>query len=89
MRLGVETSAFCIAVLSDAIQKKLPDGWYFSLSNEVYTDNRGVCYESVGIPVDYELNYREGRQTFFRNVANDLEQDKQCILKAIKELKNK
>jgi carboxyl-terminal processing protease len=74
--------------LSDALQKKLPNGWYFSLSNEVYTDNRGVCYESVGIPVDYELHYHEDRQTFFRYVAANLEQDRQNILNAIKELDN-
>ena len=84
-RIGSRT----FGALSDALQKKLPNKWYFSLSNEVYTDNNNVCYESKGIPVDYELNYPENRQTFFRNMANDLEQDKQRILKAIKELKDK
>lgn len=84
-RIGSRT----YGALSDALQKKLPNSWSFSLSNEVYTDNNNVCYESKGIPVDYELNYPENRQTFFRNVANDLEQDKQRVLKAIKELKDK
>ena len=84
-RIGSRT----YGALSDALQKKLPNKWYFSLSNEVYTDNNNVCYESKGIPVDYELNYTENRQTFFRSVANDLEQDKQRVLKAIKELKDK
>jgi carboxyl-terminal processing protease len=54
-RIGSRT----YGALSDALEKKLPNKWYFSLSNEVYTDNNNVCYESKGIPVDYELNYPE------------------------------
>jgi len=68
------------------LEKRLPNGWYFSLSNEVYLDNQGVCYESIGIPVDYELNYPNDRQTFFRSVAEDLEEDKRNVLKAIEDI---
>ena len=81
-RIGSHTQG----ALSDALQKKLPNGWHFTLSNEIYTDNQGVCYESIGIPVDYELDYPNDRQTFFRSVADNLESDKQNILKAIKNL---
>lgn len=82
-RIGSHTDG----ALSDALEKRLPNGWYFSISNEEYFDPQGFCYESIGIPVNYELNYPEDRQTFFRSVANDLEQDKKNILQAIEELR--
>ena len=81
-RIGSHTNG----AISDALQKSLPNGWYFSLSNEVYTDINDKVYENIGIPVDYELNYPNDRQTFFRSVADDLEKDKQDILQAIEEL---
>lgn len=81
-RIGSHTNG----AISDALQKKLPNGWYFSLSNEVYTDLNNKHYENIGIPVDYEMNYPEDRQTFFRTVANDLEKDKRNILEAINDL---
>ena len=83
-RIGSHTNG----ALSDALEKKLPNGWGFSISNEEYFDNNNVCYEYIGIPVNYELNYPKDRQTFFRSVANDLEKDKQSILNAINELQN-
>ena len=82
-RIGSHTNG----ALSDALEKRLPNGWYFSISNLVYEDNNRKCYENIGIPVDFELNYPNDRQTFFRSVANDLEQDKKDILKVIDELK--
>jgi len=84
-RIGSHTNG----ALSDALEKTLPNGWYFSLSNEEYKDNQGICYESVGIPVDYEVNYPDDRQTFFRSVAKDFELDKKNVLRAIEELRVK
>lgn len=81
-RIGSHTNG----AISDALVKTLPNGWYLSLSNEVYTDNNDKHYENIGIPVDFELNYHEDRQTFFRGVAEDLESDKMNILKAIEKL---
>jgi len=83
-RIGSHTNG----AISDALQKILPNGWHFSLSNEVYTDNNDNFYENIGIPVDFELNYAENRQIFFRSVANNLEKDKQNILKAIYKLQS-
>jgi hypothetical protein len=83
-RIGSRTNG----AISDALQKTLPNGWSFSLSNEIYTDNNGTCYENIGIPVNFELNYPKDRQTFFRRVADDLENDKKDILNAINELKS-
>jgi len=36
--------------LSDVLEKELPNGWEFTLSNEVYTDANGEVFEAVGIP---------------------------------------
>lgn len=76
--------------MSTTLDKKLPNGWDFTVSSEIYRDNTGKFYENIGVPVDYELNYVRGnRQEFFRSVANDLDQDKRNILSAIESLKMK
>lgn len=84
-RIGAPTSG----AMSTALEKKLPNGWYFSISNEVYMDNEGNNYENIGVPVDYKQEYPEDRQTFFRYIANNLEEDQQHILEAIKKLDSK
>ena len=83
-RIGSQTNG----AVSDALQKTLPNGWHFSLSNEVYTDKNDICYENIGVPVNYELNYSNDRQTFFRSVGEDLEKDKQSVLNAIRKMRN-
>ncbi len=84
-RIGSATSG----AMSTALEKTLPNGWSFAISNEIYMDNNGKSYENIGVPVDYELNYSKDRQTFFRSIVNDLEADKQNILKAISALEEK
>lgn len=69
--------------LSTALEKKLPNGWDFALSNEISSNATGKIFENSGVPVDYELNYPKDRQSFFRYVADNLEEDKQKILKGI------
>lgn len=81
-RIGSHTSG----AMSTALEKTLPNGWAFSISNEIYMDNQGNSYENKGIPADYDLDYPYDRQTFFRVVANDLDADKQSILNAIDQL---
>lgn len=36
--------------LSDILEKELPNGWDFGMSNEVYLDHEGKCHEGPGIP---------------------------------------
>ncbi|MEM1220951.1 MAG: S41 family peptidase, partial [Bacteroidota bacterium] len=78
-RIGGATSG----ALSTALEKTLPNGWSFSISNEIYMDLVGKSYENIGIPVDYDCSYSRDRQTFFRRVVNDLAADKVQILEAI------
>ncbi len=78
-RIGSAT----MGALSTTLDKILPNGWEFAVSNEVYMDTDGQCYENIGIPVHHELHYLKDRQPFFRSVINDLQKDKQSILEAI------
>jgi hypothetical protein len=67
-------------VFSDVLDKILPNGWEVGLSNEVYEDTKAVNYEGKGIPPTIDLGYPEDDQELFRQIANDLEADKQKVL---------
>lgn len=54
-------------IFSEILWKKLPIGWEFSLSNEVYLDPTGRSYEGEGIPVDKEFNYSKDRIDFYQS----------------------
>jgi carboxyl-terminal processing protease len=41
--------------LSDELTKKLPNGWYLTLSNEIYLDDQGVAWEGRGIVPKFEI----------------------------------
>lgn len=82
-RIGSATQG----ALSTSLERILPNGWSFAMSNEIYMDNEGESYENKGVPIDYELNYSRDRQTFFSNIVNDLQADKRSILKAIEVLR--
>jgi carboxyl-terminal processing protease len=44
-------------VYSDMLMKQLPNGWTFSLSNEVYLDLAGNNCEFAGLPVSQHFDY--------------------------------
>jgi len=44
-------------VHSDTLIKYLPNGWRFTLSNEVFTAPDGTTYETVGVPPDLLVPY--------------------------------
>lgn len=54
-------------IFSEILWKELPNGWEFSLSNEVYTDPKGKTYEGLGVPVNQELNYPRNRRDFYNS----------------------
>lgn len=78
-RIGTAT----LGALSSELPKTLPNGWHFSISNELFMDVDGTYYENRGVPSDIFLAYPEDRQTFFRSVVDDLDEDKRNILNAI------
>ena len=83
-RIGSPTSG----ALSTALEKQLPNGWKFSISNELFMDTEGVYYENKGVPADYHLKYAEDRQSFFRAVVEDLGRDYSQIQMAIRDMEH-
>lgn len=44
-------------ILSDAMERHLPNGWFMSLSNEIYQAFDGELYEDDGIPPHVEIPF--------------------------------
>ena len=42
-------------IFSYTLDKKLPNGWDYCLSYQVYYSADMVCYEGLGVPADIEL----------------------------------
>ncbi|NOQ92506.1 MAG: hypothetical protein GQ552_07310 [Flavobacteriaceae bacterium] len=60
-------------IFSEILWKNLPNGWEFSLSNEVYTDSNGNGYEITGVPVNYKMNYPKNRIEFYNSFYEEQE----------------
>jgi C-terminal processing protease CtpA/Prc len=78
-RVGMRTQG----ALSTALEKTLPNGWAYAISNEVYMDLANQSYEDRGVPVDDVIPYPADRQRFFRSVGNDLAGDRAAILSVV------
>lgn len=52
-------------ILSDTLERHLPNGWHLTLSNEVYRAFDGKIYEDIGIPPHIRLPFlgRRGRES--------------------------
>lgn len=46
---------FTAGCFADAEADKLPNGWYFSLSVNLFKDQNGFCWEGIGVPPDYRI----------------------------------
>ncbi len=44
-------------ILSDELYRTLPNGWTFSLSNEIYLTHDGALFEGIGVPPDIEVEF--------------------------------
>ena len=55
-RVGTPT----YGILSDSLEKQLPNGWSLGLSNEVYVAADGNLYEGRGIPPNIEVKAQTG-----------------------------
>ncbi|MDX1599443.1 MAG: S41 family peptidase [Marinobacter sp.] len=51
-------------ILSDTLERHLPNGWELTLSNEIYRASDGEIYEDTGIPPHIRLRFlgRRGRE---------------------------
>jgi hypothetical protein len=44
-------------ILSDQLYRSLPNGWWFSLSNEIYLTQDGILFEKLGVAPDIEVPF--------------------------------
>lgn len=80
VRIGSSTEG----IFSDILSKKLPNGWGYSLSNEIYTSNTGVNYEKIGIPPDFKFDYAKDGQVFYESILQGAKTGDQAIEIALK-----
>jgi len=79
-RVGSNTNG----AFSDVLEKDLPNGWTYWLSNELYEGMNGKNYEAVGIPPDYKIDYPRDKNKFFKSLNIELETKDRAIEKALK-----
>ena len=60
-------------VFSDTLDKRLPNGWNYTLSNEVYTAADGRQFEGQGIEPDHRLPYSREPRVFLGTLVADLQ----------------
>ncbi len=69
VRIGSNTEG----IFSDGLDKKLPNGWDFRLSNEIYVDAKGINYEGIGIPPDIKIDYPKEKAAFLNMILGQLQ----------------
>ena len=82
-RVGSNTNG----AFSDVLEKDLPNGWTYWLSNEVYEGMNGKNYEVVGIPPDYKIDYPREKNEFFKSLNIELETKDRAIEKVLELIK--
>jgi carboxyl-terminal processing protease len=70
-------------ILSDVLSKKIPNGWEYGLSNEIYLGKKQINYEKVGIPTDYDLSYPKSGIEFYNLLLDELKTNDKAIEKVI------
>ncbi|MEP3209580.1 MAG: S41 family peptidase [Maribacter sp.] len=66
-------------VFSDILNKRLPNGWNYGLSNMIYESMEGVSYEEVGITPDVKLAYPENSKDFYEYLLEDIKNGDDAI----------
>ena len=69
---------FTAGCFADAEADKLPNGWYFSLSINLFKDHNGICWEGIGVPPDLRII----------NTKEDMENNRDRVLEFAIELLN-
>lgn len=70
-------------IFSDALEKVLPNGWEFTLSNEAYTTPDGVNYEAQGIPPNVSYEYPKDSEAFVKTFLDLEEKDGDAAIEYI------
>lgn len=72
-------------IFSDMLGKKLPNGWEYNLSNEIYESPDGASYEAIGIEPHYKIGYSKKSYWFYRKIYENKKDE--AIEKALDLLK--
>lgn len=80
IRVGSNTEG----IFSDILDKQLPNGWSYGLSNEIYESMDGVNYENIGIPAHHHIEYN--RESGYKFVSKLQDQKKDEAVEKVLEL---
>jgi len=81
IRIGSNTTG----IFSDILDKKLPNGWEYGLSNEIYESSKGESYEVIGIEPHYKIKYPKKGYWFYKEFY-DNKTDKDAAIEKVFEL---
>lgn len=79
VRIGSNTEG----ILSDVLSKRLPNGWEYGLSNEIYENVDGKNYEMIGIPPNYKFSYSRNVKKFYIDLLAELKTTDKAIEKIL------
>ncbi|KFC19565.1 S41 family peptidase [Chryseobacterium sp. FH1] len=74
-RVGSNTEG----IFSDILEKKLPNGWTLNISNQVYQNPEGICFENIGVPPNKEIDYPKNENKFIRSLNRKIENGDEAI----------
>lgn len=80
IRIGSNTEG----IFSDILEKQLPNGWEYGLSNEIYESVDGVNYENIGILSHHRIEYN--RESGYQMIAKLQENSKDDAIEKVLEL---
>jgi len=78
-RIGSNTAG----VFSDILDKRLPNGWKYGLSNEIYESEDSINYEVAGINPDYKIDYKKDGFSFYKQLINEIDTGDIALEKAM------
>jgi len=84
-RIGSNTEG----IFSDGLDKKLPNGWEYTLSNEIYEDINGNSYENIGVPPDIKIRYPKDSRIFYNLLINQLAENGDAAIERVFQLQKK
>lgn len=84
VRIGSNTEG----IFSDGLDKKLPIGWEYKLSNEIYMSMDGKSYESIGIAPQIDLGYPNNKVEFLNLVFKQLQDSEDAAIEKVIQLEN-
>ncbi|MEO1807691.1 MAG: S41 family peptidase [Bacteroidota bacterium] len=76
-----------LGALSDMLYKSLPNGWVYSLSNEVYETMDGKLFEVIGIPPDDRIEYPREETALFKAMNLEFDTKDRAIEKVEERMK--